>query len=232
MTFEYIVSQVMSRLNLTSPEAETRVGQAVNETYRDVTSSVSLETSVRGTATGLTVNESRYVDFTTADSEGEEDDRTLVKIMSVYLPESELPAPWNVLQSVTFDELRNSTPLSWPPQRYAIANTGAHNVRIFLDCEATDDDDELYADVQMNTVTLTSDDEPMFPENFHDCLIYGAMALELDKMEKEERAKRAWDKYNTRVAALNYFLSKDAYMRIHQNKYSGRGYTGGALVSS
>lgn len=51
MTFTAIVAQVMDRLNLTSTSAQTRIGTYVNDRYREIVSSVGLQTSVYTTIT-------------------------------------------------------------------------------------------------------------------------------------------------------------------------------------
>lgn len=49
MTFTAIVAKVADRLNLTSAAALTRIGEEVNDRYREVMSGVGLQTSVRTT---------------------------------------------------------------------------------------------------------------------------------------------------------------------------------------
>jgi len=230
MTFTGIVNRVCQRLNLTSAAAIARIGEEVNDVFREVVSSVNLATSVRSTITALTTEDSRYVTF---GSEDPEDEDRIIKIQAVFLPDDTAPPPWNVLQSVTFDEMRNILPTAWPPTLYAIDRVGATSVRIFLNAEAPDDETELHADVLLASDTMSGTDQPFFPENFHDIIVYGVMAIELDKMEKEDRAQRSWAQYEKRMSELRYFLSIDAYLRIHQGKRgwdgNGTGF-GGSLV--
>lgn len=72
MTFTQIVAKIADRLNLTSAAALTRVGEYVNERYRETCSSVGLQTSVRTTATASTTIGNRSLVF------------TCEKILSVY----------------------------------------------------------------------------------------------------------------------------------------------------
>lgn len=217
----------MQRLNLTSTDAETRVKDEVNEVYRELVSSMGLETSIRGVTTALTTTGSRYVTF---GGSGEDDDRVL-KLLSVFLPSDVAPPPYSVLTSYTFDELRNTIAGSWPPTQYAISRMGSATVEIFLDAEAPDSLQELNADCLLASDTMTDADSPFFPENFHDLLVYGVMAIELDKMEKEERAAKAQAKFEKRAADLRMFIAKDAYIAIHQGK-TMQGWYGTQLIPS
>ena len=214
MTFTQIVTRVMERANLTSTAAQTRIGTEVNEVYREFVSSMGMETSIRGETTTLSVNGSRYVTF---GGSGEDDDH-VIKLLSVYLPTSIAPPPYNVLISTTFDELRNTIPGTWPPQRYAISKMNPQSVEIFLDCTATDNVSVLNADCELASATMSGTDQPNFPENFHDIVIYGVLAIEFDIMEKPDRVKWANAKYEQRSSELRMFIAKDAYIRIHQGK--------------
>lgn len=200
----------MQRLNLTSTDAETRIKDEVNEVYREFVSSMGMDTSIRGVTTATTTADSRYVTF------GAED--RVIKLLSVFLPSAVAAPPYSVLTSCTFDELRNTSPGTWPPTRYAISRMGADTVEIFLDCTAPADAQTLHADCLLASDTMDDGDSPTFPENFHDMLVHGVMAIELDKMEKGERANAAQSKFEKRSADLRMFIAKDAYIAIHQGK--------------
>lgn len=234
MTFDEIVDRVLQRTNLTSTEARTRVGIEVNEVYKDLVSSMGMETTVRGVTLGLTESDSRYVTFGV---DGDVPDK-VIKLMSVFLPTTIAPPPYNVLTSATFDELRNTIPGTWPPMRYAISKTGATTVEIFLDAQAPPAPLvgpyvplQLYADCMLASDTMEDTDQPFFPENFHDALVYGTMVIELDKMEKEERAAAAQVKFDRRASELRMFIAKDAYLAIHQAK-TQQGWIGTQLIPS
>lgn len=64
MTFTQIVAKIADRLNLTSAAALTRIGEEVNERYREVVSGVGLQGSVRTTASATATVGSRYLTFT------------------------------------------------------------------------------------------------------------------------------------------------------------------------
>lgn len=63
-SFTSLVSKIADRLNLTSPASLVRIGEEVNERYREVCSGVGLQGSVRTTATAQATVGSRYLTFT------------------------------------------------------------------------------------------------------------------------------------------------------------------------
>ncbi len=64
MTFTAIVAKIADRLNLTSAAALTRIGEEVNDRYREIMSGVGLQTSIRTTATKQVTVGNRLVVFT------------------------------------------------------------------------------------------------------------------------------------------------------------------------
>ncbi len=64
MTFTEVVAKIADRLNLTSPASLVRIGEEVNERYREVLSGVGLQGSVRTTASATVTVGSRYLTFT------------------------------------------------------------------------------------------------------------------------------------------------------------------------
>lgn len=208
MTFTQIVTEVADRLNLTSDEALARIGRSVNERVKETVTSCGLATSVRGVVTAYTTIGDRYLTFVACE-----------KLMSVFNPTA--PQPW-VLGERTFDTLRNN-PLGYDPaQLYAIAKMQPTSVTIFLDC-APASSYALCADAYRSTVTLVGNQEPPFSENFHNAIVYGAMATEYDKMEKEAYANKMEAKYQLRLTELRYFIRTSAYLSIAQglNLYNG-----------
>jgi hypothetical protein len=208
VTFDEIVSEVKSRLNLTSTEATTRVGQFVNSRYRRLTSSVGVQTSRRTTSTANTVAGNPRVTF------------SLEKVERVYLTAS---GKARVLSERSYDEWRTSVvhaPSSGDPLTYAIETTGASTVTIVLD-PTPSGTETLSADGLQNASTLSGSSVPNFPADFHDALVFGAMADELRKMEKPDLAAEAEAQYEARVADLRYFLAKSGYLSITQGPRSG-----------
>ncbi len=205
MTYTEIVTEVAERLNLTSVVALARIGRSVNERYRWVCSSLGLQTSVITTVTASTVVSDQTVTFA-AD-----------KILAVY---DSAYSPPRVLTEVTVSELRNG-PLGTDPARYyAIYQMGDGTVTIRLDSiPAT-----IYAlgaDVLVSQSTLVGANTPNFTTLYHDILIYGAMATEVDKMEKPDLAEKYEAKYQYRLSELRLYIAKSAYLLLYPGKTGG-----------
>jgi hypothetical protein len=225
VTFTELVDEVAARLNLTSDEALTRIGRGVNDVYQEVVSTINLETSSRATTIGVTEEDSRFMTF------GEDEELGgIIKVLAVWDPDYQPPS--GILGEISVDEMRNQPLGSWPPRNFAVYRIGNNSVTIFLDCEAPEADLELYADVLESTTTLTGEDTPAFPANFHDLIVYGAQAIELNKMEKYDMGAVMEAKYEKRLADLRYFIASSAYRRIHQGKTTGWNVPGPWLVGS
>jgi hypothetical protein len=63
MTFTAIVAKVADRLNLTSAAALTRIGEEVNDRYRELMSGIGLQTSIRTTVSQAVTVGNRNVEF-------------------------------------------------------------------------------------------------------------------------------------------------------------------------
>jgi hypothetical protein len=199
MTLESIVELIAQRLNLTSSTALARIADSVNERYAMVLGAVGLQVSTQGTVNANTAVDYRYVVF-----EG------LEKLLGVYKD----AAP-RVLEERTFTQLRNSIERSGSPQQYAITNVTSDTVTIFLDSTPSAVE-TLFADALINQAPLGPGDGPQFPGIYHDILVIGGMATELEKMEKIELADRAEKRFQIRLSELRYFLATSAYLDIVQ----------------
>jgi len=203
MTFAEIVSQTMSLMNLTSETAQRRVGKDVNRLYRQVVSSLGMETSVPGIVTATTEIDNRLLEFDGA-----------VKIFAVWNPAL---APSFPLVQVTLDEIRNSPVREDPARRYAVYIQAPTSTTIFLDSVPSTEYD-LTADVELAIDDLSDDDVPIFPEDFHDLLVDGACATEARKMEKLDVAADYNGLFQTRMSELKYFLAKSKYLNVYQGR--------------
>ena len=214
MTFDEIVQKVADRLNLTSADAITRIGEAVNDRYREVATTLGLATTARSVAVGFTLVDEPYMTF------GDVDDG-VQKIISVY---DDSTTPPRMLDEYTFEDLRDlGKPVAgWPPKRYAIARSDAFSVTILMDVIPDEDDLELTADTLENTIVLSGSDLPLFPEDYHDLLVHGAMAVELYKMEKPQLAERREQQYEKRISDLRMFIAKSAWLDQYATKTHGR----------
>jgi hypothetical protein len=202
MTFTDIQFEITDRLNLTSPASIARVGRSINERYKWVVSSCGLITASRGTATALTTIGSRTLTFAAE------------KVLSVFNPAFTPPF---VLTEYTFDELRNEIIGTDPPIQYAIQQMGGSTVTIMLSSVSATVF-PLTADTETNQMTLQGTMVPAFAEDFHDVLVYGGMATELEKMEKYDMAAVKEKTYERRLSDLRFFIAKSAYLDIYQGK--------------
>lgn len=208
MTFTEIQTAVAERLNLSSTDALARIGRYINDRNRQVTSSVGLNTSRRTTDSQNTVIGSQVLTF------------ALEKIETVYTLVS---GKRRVLTEMTYDEWRNADtayPGTGDSDRYAIQTTGASSVVIVLDY-TPDAVEAIKADGLGPATALSGSGVPPFPADFHDALIFGALADEYDKLEKPKQADKYERKYEDRVAELRYFLAKSIYLTQHQGERSG-----------
>lgn len=211
MTFDTIVAKVMKRMNLSSSDAVTRIGEFVNERYRQATSSIGIEavrlqTTIRVFAAGYAgLPEVVFNDYD--------------KINRIqWVDTSVSPSTFRTLKELTYDELTSMPTNNGLPRAWAVKNLGAHSVTVVLDAYPTTDAMTLRVNGYTRLQDASGSTEPVFPEDFHDLLIHGAMADELRKMEKPQLAQTAEGKYENRVSDLRMFIAKSAYLDIVQGK--------------
>lgn len=206
MTFTDIQTEIADRLNLTATASLTRIGRSINERYKWMVSSMGLDTvQTQLGITATTTIGSRELTF------------TCEKLLSVYNTTFD---PAQVLDEASVDELRNEVQGTDPAQRYAVLRMGASTVTIFLDSTPTTQY-VLTADALVNVSTLSGTNVPAFPEDFHNILVYGGMATELEKMEKYDMAKIQEGRFQQRLGELRLYIAKSAYLEIYQGKTEG-----------
>lgn len=207
MTFDEIVFTIAGRLNLTSVTAIARIGVSVNEGYKELCTSMGLQTSAQTVARATTTIGSNLLTF------GPQPVK-VQKMMSVF--NEAYPKP-NTLTEVDLTVLRNMIPGTDPAQNYCVYQSYADRVTIMLDSTAGTAY-ELAADVIGIKATLSGADIPNFAEAFHNLLVYKGMSIELDKMEKPDLASKQEAKYEARCSELRLFLAKSAYQDIYQGR--------------
>lgn len=204
MEFDEIVEDVMGQLNLSSTEAEERVGKLVNRYYKRVTSSLGIATVARRVfdVEGLTTLASAEVAF-----------ELMEKVTRVWYLSDGVK---QFLDEKTLDELRDEDPPSGDtPSRYAVVSRSATTVTILLD-ELAETEYSLFADGYQPADVLADDDEPAFPESFHDILVYGPLKDEARHLNQTELARDAKTEYEDRLSGLRMEVAKSAYLRIRQ----------------
>ena len=209
-TFSTLVRQVADRLNLTSDMAMTRIGERLNERYREVTSSIGLITS-RRQVLPFTFNSIADTTLPELTIEGFE------KIARITLVDP-LTIPNRPLDELTYDEITNTTTGSGLPRAWAVKKMLSGKVEIVLDAFPDATDFDVKVDGYEIADTLADDAEPAFPADFHDILVAGAMADEYDKMEKPQLALKQEQRFQHRLSALRLFIAVSGYLEIYQGK--------------
>src|SRR5688572_25581107 len=124
MTFDEIVTEITSRLNLTSSEATTRVGRLVNRKYRRITTKCGMKNTRRVTASMNTVSGTQTMTVTSM----EHVDRIIDDSASEYF----------ILEEVSYDEIRDKKPVSGRPTKWAVMTQGADSVIVIFDTKPAD----------------------------------------------------------------------------------------------
>lgn len=212
MTFDEIVDEIKGRLNLTSDEATTRIGELVNRRYRKVTTSIGLQTS-RRVVIELTVDPTDPGSILPdLEIEGIE------KVLAIRIVSDS--GGIRVLRHLTYDEIK-AIPTRTSPFAFAVKLMEAGQVTITLDGYNTANEFELMVEGYISASTLSGTSVPNFPEDFHDVLVEGVMSDELRKMEKPQLAAMAEVNYREILSDLRMFIAKSAYMDMYQGKSEG-----------
>ena len=205
MTFLEIQNQVMDRLNLTSDDARTRIKTEINLRYAEVQSSVNLSRTRRS-----------VLQFTTVSGNSLTTCSGIAKVLSIFDPVY-LMRP---LQEVSLNEIRlldAPSAVQGIPYLYAIQHQEARSVtlRLFPQPQQVQ---TLQSDALVSGTNMTADDdEPAFPEDFHDILVLGPCADELLKMDNQRLAQEAMEKrFEKRLGELRYFIIKSTTLNLSQ----------------
>lgn len=185
----------MDRLNLSSSAAETRVGRAVNRTYRKVTTAIGMQMSRRGTVSQAVTMGVSTVVFSNVE-----------KIIDVW---DRSVSPYAKLTQVTLDEIRESMPYQANdhPCQWAAHSHTSDSVTIEFD-RVPQTAFTLYADAHQVVADLSGSNEPAFPESFHDVIIEGVLADEYRKLEKPQMAVIAQKEFERILSDLKMWVAK------------------------
>lgn len=214
MTFTTIRQAVLDYCLLSSSDAQTRVGNAINRHYRRITSSLGLDAARFVTRSVSTTNGVATVTFT----EIEKIDRIIDTTDSSAI---------RLLDEVGIHEIRSSQPGTSDPMRWALQNTDADSVLIRLDTlpQVTY---SLQADGWTTMADLSGSDEPVFPESFHDVLVWFVIAEELLKKEKLPLAQKYEQKAEKLLAELRFHLADSPTRETRQGGSAASTMSGGA----
>jgi hypothetical protein len=122
------------------------------------------------------------------------------------------------LQHVTWDEIRELTlPSGNTATMWAIKRVGPITVTVAFDTVFTNTSISMRADGFEPTTTLSGSTEPLFPQDFHDILVWGVKADEYMKMEKPALAKYCEMKAAARLSELRLYLATNIYLDQRQS---------------
>jgi hypothetical protein len=202
VTFLELQNRTMGRLNWTSTESRALVKNFLNERYRQVVSSVNMARVRRGVVTANTAIGTNTITFT-----------GVAKPLSVYDAVT-LKRP---LEEVAVDDIRArdaAAEVSGSPTHYAVLQHNLSSVQLLLFPKPSAVA-ALSMDALLDGTDMSADgDEPAFPEDFHDALIYAACIDGYEKIDKFPLAAKQEQKFKERLADLRYFIVKSAY--LHQ----------------
>lgn len=208
MTFTEIVAEVCDRLNLTSTDAFTRVGGFVNRRYKEVVSSIGLQTSKR---TSVTVSLDPDVDLDLPDVAIQQIEK-VIKIQIDFGTDG-----LKRLDERTYEDITSRQTIRAAPRAFGVKRMDSQQTIITLDGYPEEDFELLVYGYELSDL-LSGTIEPAFPEDFHDVLVEGAMSDELRKMEKYNEASFSQSKFDQRLSALRLFISISAYKDLYQGK--------------
>lgn len=208
MTFTNIRDRVLGRVNQSSSTAQTRVGQFINERYRALCTSINMGRVRGGSVSVNTVGGTATIA------------PAVIKVLTVRIPSLN-----RVLTEMTQDQIRNIDPsntMSGAPDAFAVLAYTATGVTIQL-LPVPDAVYAVHVDGLVTGTDMSGADVPAFPEDFHDLLVFGALADELDHLGRPDESAKAEVKFNKRLGELRYFIQKSRYLHRMQgdNLWSG-----------
>lgn len=195
-------------MNLTSTEASTRVGNAINRHHKRVTSLLGMEQT---RFTTLSVNTSGGTRTVTA-QELEKVDRVIDATTATSII---------VLEEVSLDYIRTFQTASGRPTKWAVQSIDTDAVVIVFDMTP----DATYAmkiDGTAPAATLSGSNEPLIPESYHDILTWSVCAEEFARKDKLDLAQYYELKAKELLQQLQFQFAESYSMDSRQNMRAGR----------
>lgn len=220
MTFTEIQTRITDYLLLSSSEADTRVGNAINQHYKRLTAMLGMDTTRFTTITQTTTNGVATVTF----AEIEKIDRILDTTDSTDI---------RLLQETSIHDIRSNQPRTGEPLKWAVNNTDADSVVVRLDT-LPQSTYSLQADGVTTLSTLSGSQEPVFPESFHDILVFAVISEELLKKGNVQLAREYERKAGELTNELRFHLADTSTYAVRQGggtvtPASGGGGSGGSV---
>jgi hypothetical protein len=202
VTYDAIVAEVMARCNLTSSDATTRVGQAVNRHYRRITSLLGMEV-VRFTGVNVAMTVAQATVTVPA----------VEKIDRVFLVQA---SETQLLPEVSLHTIRTMPRGTGAPTAWAMSDVAAGSVTIQTDTLAQQAW-PLLVDGWGTLTDLSGSQEPAFPASFHDILTWFVMSEELLRKEKGQLATAYESKADALLNDLRFHLADTHTRTLRQN---------------
>ena len=201
-----LVEYIAESLSVPSPEAKSRIGRELNVRYKQVTTAIGMIPTRRTVLSQLATIGDPLITFTGAE-----------KLDTVY---RKVGTTNIILGELTNDEMLALSPRDEPPTKFSVFTVAPTSVTIKINCTPSTAF-TLYADGLADATTLSSNDQPAFPESFHDVLIHGVIADEYRRKDKDSKAQVSEGLFNARLSDLKMFIAKSAYLDIYRGKHSG-----------
>ena len=199
MTFKEVQDRVMARFNLTSDDARDRIKNHINERLRRAQTSCSMGRVRRGTVITNTVDGVN----------------TITPIGVIKHITTSIPAQRVILVERSPDQLRNldiGNEQTGVPRKFAITNIHPDGFTMQLS-PVPGDVYAVHIDGILVGGDMVEDEEiPGLPEDFHDLLVFGALADEYDKTD-DDQSEKFKREYKDRLKDLRYFVAKAVYLR-------------------
>ena len=210
MTKAEIVTEILARLNLTSTEAAARVERIVDRYYKKVTAKIGIAPMTR-----IVLDSEAQTDIGTA--EVTFTDMEKVSRVWYYAEDDADQSDKIFLDERTVDELRDVSvpPEGDTPTRYAVLNSGATETTILLD-QIPESVFDVFCDGYGTSTALDDDEEPAFPESFHDILVEGPLKDEYKKRNNVDAARDSRNEYEELLSDLRMWGAKNKALKIQQ----------------
>lgn len=194
MTFDAIKKAVKDYVNLSSQEADTRIGEAINRHYQRVTASLGLDIVRFVTRSASMTAGVRTVTFTQI----EKIDRIIDTTDSTAI---------RTLREASVNTIRTTQPTSGQPTEWAPLSSTSNSVTAVFDT-LPQTAYSLQADGWATVTVLQGNDEPQFAESYHDILTWSVLAEELLRKDKLNLAEAYEVKAEKLLSEFRHFLAE------------------------
>lgn len=213
----------MLDLNLTSSEAQYRVGIHLNLRYKQVLSELGMNDFTRvmpevELAAGTQLQE--YAD----------EDPIIERIVNIFRQDDGPTGRYIPLTQITYDEMQEKPPTTDVPRFWCRKRQSALST-IFMIDSTIPDGQNVFIEGEEHASELADDAEPAFSESYQDILIFGAKADEYRKQKdaaslqlaqqfegSSERPDSTPNSFWGRMAKLKLKQALMAYGDIYQGK--------------